>query len=272
MNNMPESPLKKKIREKKNIFGTMTRNLVAPIIIPALDKCGVDFLVVDQEHGPSTMISLQTLLIVAKKYEVSILVRPPSISYENIAKYLDLGVDGLMIPHVDTLEQIKEIIKYSQYPPNGSRGYGMTRSLSSWYEGENRQQYIQKANENTVLFIQVESQIAAENIGDLLSNDSIDGVIVGPADFSMDLGVIGDYTNKRLIKFLDHVLKTCKKKEKSFGIHFGDPALIKDWKKKGMNILMYGNLLGAMKNHYKNTIQQFTPKKNNQNDPSNAQY
>jgi 2-keto-3-deoxy-L-rhamnonate aldolase RhmA len=239
--------LRSKIAKGQNVLGVMIQDHCSPIIIPILEECGYDFVVVDQEHGPTDIKDLQNLVLAAQSKKIAILVRPPSISYENIAKTLDMSVDGLMVPHVDTVEEAKQIIEYAKYAPLGKRGYGMRQVLPKFCPCKNKEDYIQKANNNTTILVQVESSVSVENIEGILADKYIDGVVVGPSDFTLELGIIGQFEHEKLVKLLDRVLEVCKKNTKGFGIHFGDLDLIDTWKAKGMSILMYSSVSGLIK-------------------------
>ena len=239
--------IKHKIRCKAEVLGIMIQDFTDPIIIPTLAELGYDFVVIDQEHGPSDYRTIQNLVIAALPYDMAVLLRPPKIEYEYIAKALDMGVEGLMIPHVDTAEQVRDIIQWVKYPPVGSRSYGMRRILSNIPGVNTSKEYIRRANEESVIFIQVESPTATKNIQQLLEPKEIDGVIMGPADYTMNIGCIGEYSHPEFVTAAETVLKECNKRGKAFGIHFGDLDLIKEWQQKGMRLLMYSNIKGLIK-------------------------
>lgn len=239
--------LRQKIKEGQPIVGVMVQDYTNTALIPVLAEAGYDFIVIDQEHGPSDHLDIQNLVMASKHLELDILVRSAKISYEYIAKILDMGAHGLMIPHVDTWEEGKNVIKWSKYQPVGERSYGMRRFLSKYVEYTTAADYINQINENTTIFIQVESPESAAVVDDLVGIDYIDGVIIGPSDLTMNLGIIGEYTNEKFVKIAEKVLLSCKNHGKAFGIHFGDLEMTKAWKEKGMNILLYSNISGLIK-------------------------
>jgi 2-keto-3-deoxy-L-rhamnonate aldolase RhmA len=239
--------LRQKIKEGQDIVGIMVQDYTNPALIPVLAGAGYDFLVVDQEHGPAGHLDVQNLVLASKNVEMDIIVRSAKISYEYIAKLLDMGAHGLMVPHVDTWEQAQNVIKWSKYPPVGDRSYGMRRFLSKHIDFKNAADYIAEANENTSIFIQVESPESAAVVDDLLTIKYIDGVIIGPSDLTMNLGIIGQYESEKFTGIAEKVLRSCKKHEKAFGIHFGDINLTRKWHEKGMNILLHSNVSGLIR-------------------------
>ncbi|MFX0099994.1 MAG: HpcH/HpaI aldolase/citrate lyase family protein [Candidatus Hodarchaeota archaeon] len=239
--------LRQKLTEGQSIVGVMVQDYTNTALMPVLADAGYDFIVIDQEHGPSDHLDIQNLVMSSKHLDIDILVRSTKISYEYMAKILDMGAHGLMIPHVDDWDDAQRVIKYSKYPPVGERSYGMRRFLSKHIEYTNAADYIKQANENTTLFVQVESAESAAVVGDILGINYIDGVIIGPSDLTMDLGIIGEYENEKFVKMAEKVLLSCKNHNKAFGIHFGNLELTKVWKEKGMNILLHSNISGLIR-------------------------
>ncbi|MHA1792076.1 MAG: HpcH/HpaI aldolase family protein [Promethearchaeota archaeon] len=233
--------LKEKIKKGKEIFGTMIQDFNTPLIIPLLNKFGFDFIVLDQEHAPINFKDIQNFVLAAKDTGIAVITRVSRNSQESISRVMDMGVDGVMVPHVDTLTDAKAIIKSVKYPPVGERSYGIRRILSR-FQTSSSSEFIKKSNIETIIFIQSESRRSIHNIDDILSIDEIDGVIAGPADYTMNLGKIGKYNDKEFENGMEIVLKSCQKKGKHFGIHFSNLKLLKYWRKKGMNILLHGTI------------------------------
>ncbi|MHA1683478.1 MAG: HpcH/HpaI aldolase family protein [Promethearchaeota archaeon] len=242
--------LREKLEKGNEICGVMIQDFLNPIIIPILDECGYDFIVLDQEHGPSSYRDVQDMVLVAKHLEIAIIVRAAKNSYEYMAKVLDMGADGLMIPHVDTVEQVERVVQCAKYPPAGLRSYGMRQFLSKYGPSSSAAEYIRVANLNMIIFIQVESPESSHNLDEILSGaraaDHVDGVIVGPADYTMNMGKIGQFTDKEFESAMERVEASCREHGIHFGIHFGKLDLVRHWRSKGMNILMYSNVKGLI--------------------------
>ncbi len=246
--------LRSKIEMLIPITGIMIQDNFSPIVAPILAECGFDFVVVDQEHAPSSYQDLQNLILATKNIDISVLVRPPTISYEHIAKYLDIGCDGLMVPHVDDAQEARNVVDWAKYPPLGHRGYGMRRILSRFHNNEAKSDYIKQANRKTVIFVQIESEQSAETSKKILQLDGIDGAVVGPADFTMSLGVIGQYEDSKFEKLVQTVLNNCKETKKMFGIHLSDMQILQKWRKLGMNILMYSSVSGLIRERARDVL------------------
>ncbi len=239
--------LKTILNQGKQILGVMIQDFLSPIVLPSLKQAGFDFVVIDQEHGPAYLQDIQNFVLSKPTPEFSVIVRVSTISYENIARVLDMGADGLMIPHVDTIEQLQEVIRCAKYPPLGERSYGMRGALAPYSIGKTRKEYIRDANEHTILFIQIETPSAVKIARELSDYDAIDGVIMGPADFTMNMGKIGEFEHPQFEAAAQEILDQCQQSEKGFGIHFGELRLTKKWQQKGMNILLFSSVMGFIK-------------------------
>jgi 2-keto-3-deoxy-L-rhamnonate aldolase RhmA len=225
----------------------MVQDFATPAIVVAAAEAGLDFIIVDMEHGPASYADVQDICIAAKNTGLQVLVRATKNSYEYMAKVLDMGADGLMIPHVDTPEEVKRVVDCSRYPPVGNRSYGMRQWLSKFHTVPKSADYIKAANEHVTIFIQVETPRAAESIDALLDVPCIDGVIVGPADFTMNMGIIGQYEDPSFTGIVDGVLASCQAHGLGFGIHLKKPDLAAAWKEKGANILLYSSAFDLLK-------------------------
>ncbi|NOU66071.1 hypothetical protein GC096_18710 [Paenibacillus sp. LMG 31461] len=164
--------------------------------MPVLFKsCGFDYFIVDCEHGYYDYGAVATLAVVSKKSGIQMFVRIPSISRECILKYMDMGVVGLLVPMVSTSEEIKRVVEYSKYEPLGKRGISTKRAHND-YLCKDMKVYMDTANEETMIFAQIETREGLRNIKRIAETKSLDGLIVGPNELSSDLGIPMQYKNE----------------------------------------------------------------------------
>ncbi len=233
--------LRDKIKAGSLVTGTMVTEFACPEMVPILADAGFDFIIVDMEHGPASYQDIQDMVIAGKSYDLDIIARSTKNDYEYMAKVLDVGADGLLVPHVDTPAEAHNVVKCTKYPPAGERSHGMRHYLSKFGTCGSTAEYIKVANEKTTIFVQAESPVAARNIDAIVSSPWIDGVIVGPSDFTMSMGIIGQYENLQFIAHCDNILQACLKAKKHFGIHWSKLDVAMAWKKKGSNILLFSS-------------------------------
>ena len=151
---------------------------------------GFDWLLLDSEHAPFDLPTIMTHLQVLAAYDVAPVVRPVEGNRALIKQLLDIGVQSLLIPMVETPEQAKDLVKSVHYPPKGVRGLGTSLARAArWNQVPN---YLQGASEEICLMVQVETQAAMENISEIAAVDGVDGVFIGPSDLSASMGYLGN--------------------------------------------------------------------------------
>lgn len=150
---------------------------------------GFDWVLIDAEHGPFDINSILAHLQAIEPYPVSTIVRPVEGQVALIKQILDLGAQTLLIPMVETAEQAELMVKACRYPPQGIRGLGTSMARAAQW---NRiPDYLQKANEEVCLIVQIESVAALENIDSISATEGVDAVFIGPSDLSASMGFVG---------------------------------------------------------------------------------
>jgi len=237
---MFENKLKAKLVAGQTVIGTMNDEIHEPLLMALLNKCGFDFVIHDFEHGTFALNEMIGFIQAARSSNLTIMARPPGFDYISIAKLWDAGAQGLMVPRIETVEQVNDIIRFSKYPPQGERGYG-PRGVITNFEAVKTAEKIKIINQNTLILLQIEKKVAIENIEKLIAPGEIDGVIIGPYDLSISLGIPEDFTNELYIQSIEKVIAACKKRGIPSGIHVNNVKELLIWKEKGMKILMCGS-------------------------------
>ena len=150
---------------------------------------GFDWLVIDSEHGPNDLRSIIAQLRVIAPSSSEPVVRPPFGEPWFIKQLLDAGARSLLIPMVDSPEQAQALVQAVRYPPRGSRGLGAAVARASAYNAISN--YAQTADDEICLLVQAETRTAIDNLEAIAAVDGIDGVFIGPADLSADMGYLG---------------------------------------------------------------------------------
>lgn len=149
---------------------------------------GLDFVVVDLEHSPLSIETAATLIAVARARGLGVLVRIPDHSASWVQRCLDAGADGLMVPHVDSVQQARELHTTAHFPPHGTRGCGPTTRAGGWGL-RSMNDYL--ASE-TLLLGQVESQAGVDASEVIVAEKLVSSLFLGPADLALSLGVEAD--------------------------------------------------------------------------------
>jgi len=163
-----------------------------PAVLEIVALAGFDFAMIDLEHTSISLESLEDLLRAAQAHDLGVLVRVPDVDPKFILRVLDIGTEGILIPHVRGVETVQTAVSAVRYPPIGHRGfYGAARAAdySAHGLGTNRE-LAQELNKSVVLGILLEDQEAIAEADTIVATPGIDFVIVGPADLSASLGLL----------------------------------------------------------------------------------
>ena len=192
-----------------------------PQVTEMLVRSGVDFLGIDIEHSTISQEQSQRIIAACHADGVFCLPRLATHNPEAIKRLLDSGADGIIVPTVDTAEQVEMLIEWVKYPPLGKRGYGVARAQGY---GHDFKDYTSNWNKSSIFIIQIESISAVENIDALLKFDEVDGVMVGPYDISGSLGIPGQIDHEKVLNAGQRVVEACRKHGKACGTQDIDPT------------------------------------------------
>ena len=184
----------------------------------------VDFLWYDLEHSAMSIEALRGHLIAARNRNKPGLVRIPYLGTPFIKPVLDAGADGVVVPQIHTVEEVKRIVDDCRYPPTGSRGYGPLiktnygRLISN---SEQDRKYQEAANENILAAIMIETQEAVSDIDKIVAVDGLDSVVIGPGDLSGSFGMIGEFDNPVMVDAMVKVIEAAKSAGVFVGVGLG---------------------------------------------------
>ncbi len=230
---------KERLLDGQVCFGTMLRSLNSLDAIPMAAAAGWDYVVLDSEHcgfGPERISDL--CLISKYETDLTTLVRVPDKLYHHIARTLDLGAEGLVLPRVDTREEVEQIMKAAKYHPLGQRGASISQ-IASRYRPVAAREYLDWANRETLLVIQIESEEAVENVDGLVSVEGVDAVMIGPFDLSQDMGIPGELDHPRLADAYRKVIEGCRRHRVAPGVHLQTVSSAREWMQEGMRLITF---------------------------------
>lgn len=235
---MRENKVKRALQRGETVIGTMITEARSPAIVQILAAAGLDFIFIDMEHGPYSLETVSDLIRVARLAGICPLVRVPDPLYHLMAQPLDAGAQGLMIPRVETVEQVEHIISSTKY--RCERGCSTFRSHSDFQKVPVRD-FMDWADAETMIILQIERERAIANIEALLSVPEVDAALIGPNDLSISLGLPGQVNHPIVIESIEKVIEACRKLGLACGIHIGDMGALKGWMRKGMRLITYSS-------------------------------
>jgi 4-hydroxy-2-oxoheptanedioate aldolase len=197
-------------------------SLGSPGSAELLGRAGLDWVVVDLEHGNTTESELLSHLTAIEVSGSVALVRPQSGERLRIGRALDLGAAGVVIPRLDSIEEVREAVTFLHYPPTGQRGVALlTRGARL---GTVNHAGVAALNDDIVGIVQIESPSALAAADEFAATDGVDVLFVGPADLSHSLGVPGQFASAVYQDALRRVVAACRAHGKAPGILLYDHA------------------------------------------------
>ncbi|WP_048438034.1 aldolase/citrate lyase family protein [Caenimonas sp. SL110] len=214
----PVNPFKQALREKRTQIGLWV-GLADHYATEICAGAGFDWLLLDGEHSPNDIRTiLQQAQVIAGYPDSHAIARVPvghgNIGTTLIKQYLDLGIQTLLVPMVDTAEQARALVQAMRYPPGGIRGMGGSRA-SRWGRLPN---YAKEANDQVCLLVQAESREALANLDAIAAVEGVDGIFIGPADLSAALGHVGDPMHPEVQAAIEDAMHRINKAGKAAGI------------------------------------------------------
>ncbi len=237
--------LKKQITALNDIRGAMIFEFFSPGIPIILKNAGCQFIIYDMEHGGLSLEQFKTLAIISNANNIFPLIRIPEVSYNYVARALDLGAAGIMAPMVNTQEEALKIIQSSKYPPKGVRGAGFGFSHDN-YNNEDLINYMDKANNNLINIIQIETKVAVENIEKIAAINGVDCLWVGHFDLTNFLGIPGQFSSDIYLNAIRRIVAAAKLNKKSLGIMVNNHDELKMYSKLGFNMIAVGTEMSIL--------------------------
>ena len=162
-----------------------------PTAAEIIGHAGYDFVLIDHEHGPGDPLSAVTLLRALSASPSTVLMRVAWNDPVRIKRALDIGVEGIMVPMVETADQARAAVAAAKYPPAGIRGCASSVVRASGY-GTADAAYLARVNDELVVMCQIESGRAVDNAAEIAAVDGVDVLFIGPNDLAADIGRPGD--------------------------------------------------------------------------------
>ncbi len=212
-------------------------HLCSPISIEILAHCGYDWLLLDMEHSPNDVPDVLAQLQAMQGGTATPIVRPPWNDMVTFKRLLDIGVQTLLVPYIQTAEEARNAVSYTRYPPHGVRGYAGAPRASNYGRVKG---YAQRSAEEICVLLQVETIEGLKNIEEIANVEGVDGVFIGPGDLSAALGHLGNPKHPEVLQVIDEAIGRIRACGKAAGILTGDEALAKHYVAQGCLFVAVG--------------------------------
>ena len=212
-------------------------HLCSNISTEILAGCGFDWLLLDMEHSPNELPELLSQLQAMQGGSASAIVRPPWNDMVIFKRLLDIGVQTLLVPYVQTEEEARNAVAYTRYPPHGVRGYAGAPRASGYGCVKD---YGQRCADELCVLVQVETVLGLQNLEAICRVDGIDGVFIGPGDLSAALGHLGNPKHPEVLAAIDDAVARIRASGKAAGILTGDETLARHYVEQGCLFVAVG--------------------------------
>lgn len=209
--------------------------------VEALSRTGLDYIIIDTEHGYATEDSVVEYIRAAENGGLMPYVRIGDIRRPYVLRMLDIGARGLIVPNIRSVDEVKQLVSAAKFPPIGNRGYCPTRTtvwgMDEW--SKDVFSYMEECNRRVKLLPQCETKEALECIEEIVSLDGVDGVFIGPCDLSISLGVPLQFDSPVLLAAIERIYNACHAAGKEVVIFAGNIPDVKKWLAKGFDSVAY---------------------------------
>ena len=219
---MRENRVKRALAAGERSLGTMIFEFPTTGIGRIAAAAGAEFVIYDMEHTGWSIETIRGLMASSRAADLVPMVRIPATEYHLIARPLDVGAMGLMVPMVESAEQARTIVDSAKYPPLGRRG---ARGVAhDDYTGGDIIEKMESANDEVLLIAQIETARGVENVDAIAAVDGIDVLWIGHFDLTNSLGIPGQFSHPTYLEAVERVLEACQRHGKAPGIMAGAVA------------------------------------------------
>lgn len=248
--------LKEAIEKKGSAIGTFLGVTNCPII-ECMGYTGMDFLVIDTEHGPYDTMPMSDLIHAASTSGLSPIVRVGDVTHKEIQRAVDNGAEGIIVPCLESVEEFKKVVDLAKYAPIGNRGFikgrGSGFGNADWADVP-LPEYMKNANERVLVLPQCETKEALDNIEEIVTLEGLDGIFIGPFDLSIALGIPGEFEHPDFKAAIERIIKVCHDAGKIcliFAMSIEDSRM---YLEQGMDAVAYSIDSIMITNAYKNAV------------------
>lgn len=232
-----ENNTKKKLKAGQPVYGVISTS-DDPQLAELFGIAGFDYYMLDAEHGLPDPAQVVNVIRACESVDMTPMVRIGSKDPKLVLQYLDAGMMGIMMPGLESASEVKMLIDAVKYPPLGKRGLGLTRASGYIATGEKAVEYIDFANEQTMVITQFEDPTLIDRFADMISQPGLDAVIVGPRDLSLNMGFKDGPSHPEVQSMIERAVAVCNKANVAAGITAGTRANAVNEVSRGMTMIL----------------------------------
>lgn len=235
--------MKTSLKRGEILIGTFVLEFGGSAIATLLASAGADFIIADLEHSSFSIETVGRIIRNARGSNLPCIVRVPALERHFVSRVLDAGATGVMIPRVESHEDIEKIKRWTKYAPEGDRGvaFGIGHTDYGDFTKLDTRGYVGNANQEILTIGQIETVKAVENLDDILSTGELDVVFVGPYDLSTSMGISGELDHPQLLEAIKKIIRHAQTHNIPLGCYVNDFESGEQWLRSGVQLIACGN-------------------------------
>ncbi|MDS0276709.1 aldolase/citrate lyase family protein [Halomicroarcula sp. S1AR25-4] len=233
---MAPPSLRARLLDGETLLGTF-QLIDSPMAAEMAGVAGLDFTILDQEHGPLSAESCVAMCAAAERGGAAPVIRVRNNSESEIQRALDVGAAGVEIPQIETGADARAAVDHARFDPLGSRGFS-PYVRAGGYTGDD--DYTDRQNETTAVVVHIEGERGVENLDDIVAIEGIDVLFLGPYDMSQSLGIPGQVRDDRVEALMQDVCDRAVDAGKVVGTYADDPEMARQWIDAGAQYVAVG--------------------------------
>lgn len=238
--------IKEKMAAGSAVVGPFVK-MTDPCLIEQAALAGMEFCIIDMEHGPINFESALNLIRAAELHGMSPIIRTTDASHENILRALDLGAHGVEVPQVNSKESAESVVSACKFFPEGTRGVcRYTRAAE--YTNIDKKDHFEGSNANTLVIVHIEGLEGVNNLPEILEVKGLDVIFLGPYDLSQSCGVPGEVTNPIVVEKMKQAVEMASAKGVKVGTFVESAEGVKFWRELGVSYFAYSVDVGIYYN------------------------
>jgi 2-keto-3-deoxy-L-rhamnonate aldolase RhmA len=240
--------LKDKLRSGEVCTGTFVLFTAGGDMAQFLAGLGFDFFFLDAEHSTFDLARVRETILAARASGIAPIVRVPEMQYHLVARVLDAGAEGILLPRVETRDEVEELVKTARYRPQGERGISTFAGHNDFTRIPDVPAFLAERNRRILLFAQIETVPGVESREAILSTPGLDGCFIGTGDLAMGMGYAGQPDHPEVLAEAEKVLETARGHDLLTTIPIRTPDRVRYWRDRGLTMLTLstdGGLLTA---------------------------
>jgi 4-hydroxy-2-oxoheptanedioate aldolase len=252
---LPINKFKRAIKADRLQLGLWT-GLSSHVSVEVLANSGFDWLLLDTEHSANELPMVHSQLQAMAAGRAHPIVRPPWNDMVAIKRYLDIGVQTLLIPYVQNADEARSAVASTRYPPNGVRGYAAAARASDYGRVKD---YPLLCEAEICVLVQVETPTALANIEEIAAVDGVDGIFIGPGDLSASMGHVGNPKHPDVLAAIEDAIRRIRACGKAAGILTGDETLVRRYIELGCMFTAVGSDIGVLARGAESLAAKYAP-------------